>query len=122
MHQVVERYHVDDNVSIQPMSFSMMTQMNSLHHAQIPHMVYEGPSGQAFCREPGGQVQVCVCFAAHAMCACGTSGRFLPSLCIVLVSLFMQKCTGAVEPAPPQDFEYIHPFLHIISNRMDIIW
>ena len=86
MHQVVERYHVDDNVSIQPMSFSMTTQMNSLN-PQIPHMVYEGPSGQVFCREPGGQVQVCVCFAAHAMCACGTCGRFLPSLCIVLASL-----------------------------------
>lgn len=63
MHQVVEPEHVDDNVSRQPMSFSM-TQMNSLKHVQIPHTVYEGPSGQAFCKEPGGQAQVgVVCFA-----------------------------------------------------------
>lgn len=64
MHQVVEPEHVDDNVSRQPMFFSM-TQMNSLNHVQIPHTVYEGPSGQAFCKEPGGQAQVGVCFAVR---------------------------------------------------------
>lgn len=77
MHHVVEPEHVDDNVSRQPMSLSMMTQVNSLNHVHIPQRVYEGPSGQAFCREPGGQAQVGYALpcAVHCLYLC-TSSRF----------------------------------------------